>query len=99
MTILFLSGSARGVNAVRRRRLVYGTYWRCGCLRECHNITTEPISKDSTSMTHKSKEPRPAPKPDGKTALERMADLTRRIVAVPKSEMKRKDRKRTKAKN
>jgi hypothetical protein len=29
----------------------------------------------------------PEPVPDGRTPMDRMADLTRRIVAVPKSEV------------
>ena len=37
-------------------------------------------------MTKKPK-PRPAPKPNGKSALERMADFTKRIVSVPKHEL------------
>jgi hypothetical protein len=45
----------------------------------------------------KERKPPPCEQPDdGKTALERMADLTRRIVRVPKGDLP--DKKRTKRK-
>ena len=37
-----------------------------------------------------------ASKPSGKTPLERMTDLTRRLVAIPKSELPKKKRRPTK---
>ena len=38
-------------------------------------------------MTKKKENPRPDSEPDGDEALKRTAELTRRIVAVPKSEL------------
>ena len=49
-------------------------------------------------MTRKPK-PRPVPKPDGKTALERMAEFTKRIVSVPKRELSDKLNARKKKKS
>lgn len=49
-------------------------------------------------MSHKQKKrkPRPAPqKPDGAEALQRTADLVRKIVNVPKSELPTDARKET----
>ncbi len=46
-------------------------------------------------MTDRKEKPRPDPEPDGDEALRRTAELVRKIVSVPKSELLTDARKQT----